>query len=124
MADTPFDWLIGNATQKAAGQLEGRLEQEFLSPFSVPVMDAGFKFNELVIAETQKFIYEVLEVEMPLHRIVVFSTLNILLQREQSYSKAESKLFLIRAKDGKLSALLYMGCSIEEPKATTTISQI
>lgn len=121
MADQ-FDWLLGEAIRTAAAQIEGRVEHEFRSPFSVPVMDSGFKFNELVIAETKRFVKETFEISEELSRIVIFTSLNVNLVRGTSISRSESKLYIIRGKDGKLSALLYMGCSIEEhpPIPTTT----
>lgn len=112
-----FDFLLKEATSVAAGQVEGRIECEFGSPFSVPVMDSGFKHNELLIAETKKFVRDSLGVPDELSRIVVFTSLNVNLLRSESVSKAQTKLLLIRGTDGSLSALVYMGCLIDDPTA-------
>jgi len=98
----------------AIAELEGKIEQEFHSPFSVPVMDAGFDFNSLLLSEAKTFITETLSVTEPLARMKVVSTVDLPIDKT-TYAKLRSSthLYLVRGSDNKLNVLIFMDLLVQ-----------
>lgn len=109
-----FQWLLGQYLDKAASNIQGIVEKEWGSPFSTIVMDAAFKLNEKSLSEMRDFIANVLGVKEPLSNVCVMSILYTNLDRKQTTASEQTKLYLVRKKDEKLAAILFMGSMLDE----------
>ena len=99
---------------KKMADVKGRCEADFTSPFSLAVMNNGFAFQELVVVEVRKFITETLGIKEPLNDILFITSYAAKLDRKESTGTQLNSLKVIRSDEGRLTAILYIGCRITD----------
>jgi hypothetical protein len=116
MTDTQhqFDLLLEKYLKDAAGIVNGKVIDQINYPFDSRLMDAAFGLSTTATTAIKDFVKK-RQPDNEIASLVLFTAFSTNFDRKNTKMDTKTVLYLVQRDDGRMSVLLFMGCSIDDP---------